>query len=231
MCSDGSVRKVLVCSSKQGKAKELLGALKDNHEQTAVHINVKRIQAHDFEDDKKTPFVRILQVDFAMNYSCEYQNEVQSALWSLGAVMLFTAAVTYQDQCQTYLICSNSMDKGKNTIAVFLDTLYEKIFSDDFNSDQEIIWSDGPSSEFKNCFMVHLLQYLSDKFKKPFIWKYFATSHGKGIIDGVGGRTKSLVRQAVMSKADDAPIVQTSEDFFNVLTKLLHKTNIIHVPQ
>ena len=81
MCSDGSVRKVLVCSSKQGKVKELLGALKDNHEQTtAVHINVKRIQAHDFEDDKKTSFVRILQVDFAMNYSCEYQNEVQSAL-------------------------------------------------------------------------------------------------------------------------------------------------------
>ena len=76
MCSDGSVRKVLVSSSKQGKAKELLGALKDNHEQTAVHINVKRIQAHNFEDDKKTPFVRILQVDFAMNYSCEYQNEV-----------------------------------------------------------------------------------------------------------------------------------------------------------
>ena len=136
--------------------------------------------------------------------------------------MLFTAAVTYQDQCQTYLICSNSMDKGKNTIAVFLDTLYEKIFSDDFNSDQEIICSDGPSSEFKNRFMVHLLQYLSDKFKKPFIWKYFATSHGKGIIDGVGGRAKSLVRQAVMSKADDAPIVQTSEDFFNVVTKLLH---------
>ena len=34
-----------------------------------------------------------------------------------------------------------------------------------------------------------------------------------------------------MSKADDAPIVQTSEDFFNVVTKLLHKTNIIHVPQ
>ena len=163
MCSDESVRKVLVCSSKQSKAKELLGALKDNHEQTAVHINVKRIQAHDFEDDKKTAFVRILQVDFAMNYSCEYQNEVQSALWSRGAVMLFTAAVTYQDQCQTYLICSNSMDKGKNTTAVFLDTLYEKIFSDDFNSDQEIIWSDGPSSEFKNRFMVHLLHLTSSR--------------------------------------------------------------------
>ena len=56
MCSDGSVRKVLVCSSKHGKAKELLGVLKDNHEQTAVHINIKRIQAHEFEDDKKHIF-------------------------------------------------------------------------------------------------------------------------------------------------------------------------------
>ena len=75
--------------------------------------------------------------------------------------MLFTAAATYHDQCQTYLICSNSMDKGKNTIAVFLDNLYEKIFIDDFNSDQEIIWSDGPRQSSKivswyTCYNTYL---------------------------------------------------------------------------
>ena len=33
-----------------------------------------------------------------------------------------------------------------------------------------------------------------------FQWAHSATSHGKGLVDGIGGRAKSLVRQAVMSK-------------------------------
>ena len=225
------VRKILVCNVKEATAKKLLMMLKENMRHTITHVNTKRIQAQDFEDDKIDDEARILQIDFAMNYSCEYQNEVQSALWSRGSVMLFTAAVTYKDTCKTYLICSNSCDKGKNTIAVFLSTLYELIENDGHGPLHEIIWSDGPSSEFKNRFMVHLLQYLSRKYNKPFTWKYFATSHGKGVVDGVGGRAKSIVRMAVMSKGSESPVVQNSADFVKVASGLLDKTTVIHVPQ
>ena len=45
--------------------------------------------------------------------------------------MLFTAADTYKDKGKTYLVCSNSCDKGKNTIAVFLST------ADDGEEDDE----------------------------------------------------------------------------------------------
>ena len=31
-------------------------------------------------------------------------------------------------------------------------------------------------------------------------WQYFATSHGKGIVDGIGGAAKSCVRRRVMRK-------------------------------
>ena len=110
---------------------------KENMSHTITHVNTKRIQAQDFEDDE----ARILQIDFAMNYSCEYQNEVQSVLWRRGSVMLFTAAVTYKDTCKTYLICSNSCDKGKNTIAVFLSTLYELTENDGQGHLHEIMWS------------------------------------------------------------------------------------------
>ena len=37
------------------------------------HINVKRVQAMDFEKDKYSPETRVLQADFAMNYSCSYE--------------------------------------------------------------------------------------------------------------------------------------------------------------
>ena len=38
-------------------------------------INVKWIQARQFQNDQENSAVRILQMDFAMNYSCEYQDE------------------------------------------------------------------------------------------------------------------------------------------------------------
>lgn len=40
------------------------------------HVNLKRIQADEFQKDKLNESVRILQVDFAMSFACEYQNEV-----------------------------------------------------------------------------------------------------------------------------------------------------------
>ena len=132
-----------------------------------------------------------------MSYSCEYQDEVQSALWSRESVIPFTAAMTYKSKCHTSLIVPDSRDKGKDTVVVFVDFLYENCVH---KCDEYIIWPDGPTSEFKNKFMVKFLQILSQKYQHPFTWKYFATSHGKGVVDGVGGRAKSLVRQKVMSK-------------------------------
>lgn len=35
--------------------------------------------------------------------------------------------------------------------------------------------------------IVQLLIYLSQKYQIKFTWKYFANSHGKGGVDGVGG--------------------------------------------
>ena len=57
---------------------------------------------------------------------------------------------------------------------------------------EEIIWSDGPSSEFKDQFMRQLLENLSKKHGKAFIWKFFVTSHGKGVVDGVGEQLSQL---------------------------------------
>ena len=64
--------------------------------------------------------------------------------------------------------------------------------------------------------MVRLLEVLAQKYKRNFTWKYFATSHGKGIVDGVGGSAKSIVRTAVMSKN---------------AKMLLQKTTVFHMLQ
>ena len=62
-------------------------------------------------------------------------------------------------------------------------------------------------------------------------WQYFATSHGKGVVDGIGGSAKSLVRQKVMSKGNNAEIVQNSADFFRVASGLLKDVTVLHIPE
>ena len=50
-------------------------------------------------------------------------------------------------------------------------------------------------------YSMHLKKIVSIGCKTPFTWKYFANSHRKGIVDGIGGRPKSLVQQKVMWKS------------------------------
>lgn len=62
----------------EGCYSELLDNIVIGLPELQEHVRVKWIQSASFEYDKSN--FRVLQVDFAMAYSCEYQNEVQSAL-------------------------------------------------------------------------------------------------------------------------------------------------------
>jgi len=66
----------------------------------------KKIQANLFENEKSSPKCSVFQMDFAMAYSCEYQNEIQSALWSRQSVNLLTAALFAKEEpCRSFLSC------------------------------------------------------------------------------------------------------------------------------
>ena len=78
---------------------ELLELVMDTLPEAQEHTRVKRIQSDAFEKLKETN--RILEIDFAITYSCEYQDEIPSALWSRANVTLFTAAVFYKETTKT----------------------------------------------------------------------------------------------------------------------------------
>ena len=53
-------------------------------------------------------------MDFAMAYSREDQDEIQSALWSRKSVNLFTAAIYSNEYpCKSFLLVTDSGEKGK----------------------------------------------------------------------------------------------------------------------
>ena len=73
------------------------------------------------------------------------------------------------------------------------------------------IFSDGTASQFKNKFIFKLLCVLKEKLQLDLMWHFFATSHGKGAVDGIGG---SIKRKALnMVKARRATIT----NFWSIL--------------
>ena len=113
------------------------------------------------------------------------------ALWTRECVNLFTCAVYNNSETKTFIFGTDYKGKDKFSTGLFMESLYHHHFLLDKDVVEEIIWS-GPSSEFKNQFMCLLVQKLSSNCQKKFSWKFSATSHGKGVVDGVGGRVKSV---------------------------------------
>lgn len=57
------------------------------------------------------------------------------------------------------------------------------------------IWSDGPTSQFKNKFIGAVILLLEKKFQVKIIWNFFATAHGKACVDGIGTTIKKRLEQ------------------------------------
>ena len=72
------------------------------------------------------------------------------------------------------------------------------------------IWSDGPSSQFKNRFIVAALPLLQQLSNLSITWNYFASSNGKGAVDGIGGTIKRHVYNSVLLRDHN---VQNSKSF------------------
>ena len=63
-------------------AKGLRGFKKQAFGQVKEHQNPKLIQAAEFEAYINHPKKQVLQIDYAMAYQCELQNETMRALWT-----------------------------------------------------------------------------------------------------------------------------------------------------
>ena len=56
-------------------------------------------------------------------------------------------------------------------------------------------WSDGPSSQFKIRYIAVSLHPLEEKHGIKILWNVFATSHGKGPVDGIGDLSNIMCGQ------------------------------------
>ncbi|CAB3977243.1 Hypothetical predicted protein [Paramuricea clavata] len=215
----------LVKNVEEGTAEELYTHICSIIPQFMAHCFTKRMQAEAYNKEQKDAEAdseslsnaAFLQVDFSENYTCVSQDEIQSAHWKQSQVSLFTAALWYSGILHPIVIASDNLNHSKDTIVAYIDYLLSILPS---NTQNISIWSDGPSSQFKNRFIVAALKSLQDKHKIQITWNYFATSHGKGPVDGIGGAVKRQVWMTVKTRkhivCDAKSFVVAAEDASNV---------------
>lgn len=216
---------------KEGTVEEALNCLEGQIPSFLVHVFIKRKQSTFFEERiaQLKADEAIVQVDFAENYTCQYQDEIQAAHWSQEQITLFTVAIWVKDAantttCNSHVIVSDDHSHEKKSIAVFMDLVVNTFVKERYPQVKVVdIFSDGPNSQFKNRYMANfysILQRQGIKIK----WHFFATSHGKGVVDGLGGTVKRVVWTAVSTRK--VPQVLNAEAFAKVAMEMCKSISI-----
>ena len=137
---------------------------------------------------------------------------------TLFTVAVWTKPVDCSDpMCESYAIVSDDTDHDKKSVTAFLWHMINHFVKGKHPSVNHVYaFSDGPTSQFKNRFLVNFLHKLNKVVNIQ--WNFFATSHGKGVVDGIGATVKRLVWNAVMTRT--APAVQDAQSFYNVASIL-----------
>ncbi|XP_050500497.1 uncharacterized protein LOC126880583 isoform X1 [Diabrotica virgifera virgifera] len=213
-----------------GTVKDVICEIKKQLPTFRVHCYIKNVQSEEFEARRleNNPKSGTLQIDFAENFSLISQDEIQSAHWSHQQVTLFTACVWTGSATSSYTIVSDDLSHQKLSIKVFLYRIIEDILKRFPNLEKLSIFSDGPSSQFKNKYTAGLLCSMQKHFKIDFDWLFFATSHGKGSVDAIGGAIKHRVWIKIKSRQRT---ISNPFEFYECAKEEIKGTHIIFLPE
>ncbi|XP_067247442.1 uncharacterized protein [Chanodichthys erythropterus] len=212
---------------KRGELRDVFALLLASATKFLKHCFIKRNQSAVFQQKMKdtSETSAVLQIDFAENYTTAYQDEIQAAHWTSRQVTLFTAVAWGKADVQSYAIVSDSLEHEKKAAVTFLSKVVEDLKKKNPRMEKLHIFSDGAASHFKNKF---IWSFMSTIFGEIFPslkveWHFFATSHGKGAVDGVGGTVKRSVSSAVLSRK---VIVNNAQSFAKTAAHYCPNINI-----
>ena len=174
---------------------------------------------------------------------CSTQDECQSAYFAYESSTLFTTMIYFKEAeitCEEPYVIITDVDgidgsKGHDKYAVsYFTKLTVKKFLARRNSDNYEVkslkfFSDGTGQHFKQKYSICQVVTLNFPELEDVSWHFFATSHGKGPIDGLGGTIKRRVTEYAM--ANRQVDVFSTEDFARISKERCPNILIDFVPK
>ena len=90
------------------------------------------------------------------------------------------------------------MTNGLGFLQHHFQLFYTHLEDNNIQMEQDWIWSDGCTRQFKNFRVFQWLCILNKRHKVPHIWNCFETGHGKGEHDGAGPCINTALRRQEM---------------------------------
>jgi len=152
--------------------------------------------------------------DFAENYSFVLQDAAQSFHWNNLQATIHPFVCYYTDDTTTredddaprhikhvsFVVVSESNTHDTVAVHLFQKVLIDFITKNIKKPNRIIYFSDGCAAQYKNRKNFINLCYHEADFGMSAEWHFFATSHGKGPCDGVGGTVKRLAARASLQR-------------------------------
>lgn len=214
---DGKKRMKVVEEEK--RKEEFIDMFMGECETIRYHISLVQNQYREVKRLKENLDINemIVQMDFAENYTCSNQSEIQSAYWNPTMVTLHPTVAYYRKEGErelnhkSFVYVSDELGHTCSTVTTFLKDLVPKLI--ELNPDLKCIHylSDSPTSQYRNKNMFYIVANHLDLFGVNSTWQYFEAGHGKGPCDGVGAVAKRMADDAVRQ---GKTTIQDASDFF-----------------
>ena len=168
-----------------------------------LHDMISKLQTRHFQDVKTNlkPGELLIGGDFAENYTPVVQDAVQSHHWNKQATTIHPWIVYYvgqdeQVQSLSIAMISDRIIHDPGSVNLFMKELIHHLKSDhNLVIDKIYYFSVGCPNQYKcRQNFINLLYHQQD-FGIIAEWNFFATSHGKGPYDGIGGVIKRRASQ------------------------------------
>lgn len=171
------------------------------------HSYIAKQQSKYFKDvkEKLSPGHFIIICDFAQNYSFVIQDEIQGYHWNNEQATLHPFVYYYKDETGdlksgSYVAISDCRKHDTVLFYLFQKEFIKFLKNKHNNIVKAIYFTDGCGGQYKNFKNFLNITYHEEDFGIPAEWNFFATSHGKGACDGIGGTVKRLAARASLQR-------------------------------
>lgn len=167
---------------------------------------------HKFVKDQQSKFYQtkkanlkvgelLIVEDFSQNYSFLVQDAVQSYYWTNNQSTVYPMVGYYigtdgELRHLCFVVISECLHHDATAVHVY-DKLAMKFFKEKLTDINMVYhFSDGAGSQYKNKYNFVNISFHEKDHNVPCEWHFYATSHGKGPSDGLGGTVKRCAKLA-----------------------------------
>ena len=214
---------------KSGTREELIDELMEELKFLSIHLFQAQWQQQQFATlNNNIPEKTVsITMDYAENYSCFYQNEIQGAHWSKDSVTVHPCICKYRCPTDGELvdeavdIVSDNLNHESHAVHVFLNHVIQHLTETrQVAIDHAYIISDGAAAQYKSRYTFMDVSFSKEDYNGMTIERaYYGSRHGKNRCDGESGVLKSKATRDVKNRVTNIHNARTFYNSVRVLEK------------